>query len=96
VEEGIKPIVQANGAVPGRQSAFEHFPAYQQMPRRLFRGQLEAAARSRPRTAVYLTLTSEFARALRDISQGTDVQDALTKAARTVQVVLDRRESNGG
>jgi ABC-type glycerol-3-phosphate transport system substrate-binding protein len=90
-EHGIRPIVDANGAVPGRHSAFSLFPEYEQMPRRLFRAQLQASAHPRPRTAVYLTLTSEFARALRDIALGADVADRLGEAARAVQRVLDRR-----
>ncbi len=91
-ERGIKPIVEANGAVPGRKSAFELFPAYDQMPRRLFRAQLLEAARARPRTPVYLTLTSEFARALRDIATSSDVAGRLTQAAETVQRKLDRQK----
>lgn len=90
-QQGIRPIVQANAAVPGRRSAFRFFPAYEQMPRRLFREQLEAAARPRPRTAVYLSLTSEFARALRDVALGADVAERLTHAAESVQRTLDRR-----
>ena len=87
---GIRPIVQANGAVPGRRSAFELFPEYQDMPRRLFREQLERYAHPRPRTAAYLTLTTEFARALRDIALGADVRSRLHTAAVRVQQVLDR------
>lgn len=90
-QNGIAPVVRANGAVPGRRSAFAFFPAYEEPPRRLFREQLEAAARARPRTAVYLTLTSEFARALRDIAGGADVSERLGRAAAAVQRVLDRR-----
>ncbi|UCG15833.1 MAG: sugar ABC transporter substrate-binding protein [Phycisphaerales bacterium] len=94
-ERGIKPIVEANGAVPARRSAFRFFPAYETMPRRLFREQLETVARSRPRTAVYLSLTGEFARALRDVALGGDVQEALTRAAQTVQRVVDRQQPHG-
>jgi fructooligosaccharide transport system substrate-binding protein len=91
---GIKPIVEANGAVPGRHSAFALFPEYEEMPRRLFRAQLQASAHPRPRTGVYLTLTSEFARALRDIALGADVKERLGEAARAVQRVLDRRHAD--
>lgn len=90
-EHGIAPIVEANGAVPGRHSAFALFPEYDRMPRLLFRAQLESSAHPRPRTAVYLTLTGEFARALRDIALGADVTGRLGEAARAVQRVLDRR-----
>jgi ABC-type glycerol-3-phosphate transport system substrate-binding protein len=90
-EQGIEPIVDANGAVPGRRSAFALFPAYDEMPRRLLKAQLLEAAHPRPRTPVYLSLTSEFARALRDIAGGAEVQPRLTRSAEAVQRVLDRR-----
>jgi ABC-type glycerol-3-phosphate transport system substrate-binding protein len=90
-KQGIQPIVEANGAVPGRKSAFQYFPEYDTMPQRLFREQLELAAHPRPRTPVYLTLTTEFARALRDIAKGADVEARLTEAAETVQQTYDRR-----
>lgn len=89
-EHGVKPIVEANGAVPGRRSAFQYFPQYDKLPRKLFRAQLEQAAHPRPRTRVYLTLTTEFARALRDIALGADVQQRLSRAADAVQRALDR------
>jgi ABC-type glycerol-3-phosphate transport system substrate-binding protein len=90
-EHGIRPVVSANGAVPARRSAFRFFPAYEQLPRRLFREQLEAAARARPRTGAYLTLTAAFARSLRDIALGADVRETLGRAAQSVQRSLDRR-----
>jgi len=89
-KHGVEPIVRANGAVPARRSAFAWFPEYEQMPRRLFREQLETAAHPRPRTGVYPSLSVEFARALRDIALGNDVQETLTKAAQSVQRALDR------
>ncbi|MBN1513603.1 MAG: sugar ABC transporter substrate-binding protein, partial [Phycisphaerae bacterium] len=89
-EHGVEPIVRANGAVPARRSAFALFPEYEQMPRRLFREQLETAAHPRPRTAVYPSLSVEFARALRDVAIGNDVQKTLTRAAQSVQRALDR------
>ena len=93
--QGIRPIVQANGAVPGRRSAFEYFPEYDRMPRRLFREQLESAAHPRPRTPVYLSLTSAFARALRDIALGADVERTLRRAGESVQRVADRQGRRG-
>ncbi|HRX87498.1 MAG TPA: sugar ABC transporter substrate-binding protein [Phycisphaerae bacterium] len=92
-ERGIKPIVEANGAVPARRSAFALFPEYDSGVRRLFREQLETSARARPRTAVYLALTTSFARALRDIALGADVAAALHQAAESVQHDLDRRRA---
>jgi ABC-type glycerol-3-phosphate transport system substrate-binding protein len=95
-EQGIRPVVQANGAVPGRRSAFKWFPEYGDMPRRLFREQIELAARPRPRTPVYLSLTSGFARALRDIALGSDVKLSLGRAAEVVQRALDRQHDSSG
>lgn len=90
-EHGIEPIVRANGAVPGRRSAFARFPEFEEPPRALFREQLEAAARARPRTPVYLTLTGALASALREIAHGADVQERLRHAAEQVQRAADRR-----
>ena len=87
---GVRPIVEANGAVPGRHSAFKFFPEYEKPPRKLFRDQLAQAAHPRPRTRVYLALTTEFARALRDIALGADVEERLSQAAAAVQRALDR------
>lgn len=95
-QQGIRPIVEANGAVPGRRSAFRFFPEFERMPRRLFREQLEQAARPRPRTAVYLSLTSTLGRALRDIALGANVKSVLDQAAAKVQHVANRRRVRGG
>lgn len=92
-DRGVRRLVEANAAVPARRSALRHFPDFERDVRRLFRDQLESSARARPRTAVYLTLTSEFARALRDVAVGADVQQALDQAARSVQRDLDRQKA---
>lgn len=89
-KHGVQPIVAANGAVPGRRSAFPFFPAYNELPRKLFRAQLEQVARPRPRTAVYPKLTREFAQALRAIANGADVEKRLHEAATAVQDAIDR------
>ena len=90
-ETGVVPIVRANGAVPARRSAFEYFPEYAEAPYRLFREQLEAGARARPRTPFYATLTGRFAAALRDIARGADVAARLRQAEEEVQAVIERR-----
>lgn len=90
-EHGVQPMVAANGAVPGRRSAFAYFPEYEEMPRKLFRAQLEHAAHPRPRTAVYPTLTTAFAQALREIATGAAVRPALDEAAATVARTLERQ-----
>jgi ABC-type glycerol-3-phosphate transport system substrate-binding protein len=91
-KNGIEPIVRANGAVPARKSAFAFFPEYGAPPYRLFREQLETAARPRPRTPFYATLTRNFAAALRDIARGADVRRRLEQAEAQVQTVIDRRK----
>jgi ABC-type glycerol-3-phosphate transport system substrate-binding protein len=88
---GVAPMVRANGAVPSRASAFAEFPEYAEVPYRVFKAQLETAARPRPRTAFYATLTRSFAAALRDISRGAEVASRLKKAEDEVQRVIDRK-----
>ncbi|HEX2100016.1 MAG TPA: sugar ABC transporter substrate-binding protein, partial [Candidatus Synoicihabitans sp.] len=88
---GVLPIVRANGAVPGRRSAFTALPEYSEYPYRLFRRQLEGLARARPRTPHYATLTQRFASALREIARGADVAARLQQAEDEVQAVIDRR-----
>lgn len=89
--QGVTPIVRANGAVPGRRSAFAAFPEYSEPPYRLFRRQLETIARARPRTPFYATLTQQFAAALREIARGADPGARLRLAEAEVQAVIDRR-----
>ncbi|HRE81944.1 MAG TPA: sugar ABC transporter substrate-binding protein, partial [Opitutaceae bacterium] len=55
-DEGVIPMVQANGAIPARRSAFSAFPEYSKSPYRIFREQLEQDAKPRPRTPVYASL----------------------------------------
>jgi len=89
---GVVPIVRANGAVPGRRSAFDAFPEYSDTPYSVFRNQLERTARPRPRTPHYATLTQHFAAALREIARGADVAARLRAAEEQIQAVIDRRE----
>ncbi|MGH7996423.1 MAG: ABC transporter substrate-binding protein [Opitutaceae bacterium] len=88
---GIEPMVRANGAVPGRFSAFAAFPEYRHDPYRLFKRLLEFSGHPRPQTPFYATLTEQFAAALRDIAHGADVGTRLRAAAAVVQGVIDRR-----
>jgi len=90
-DTGIRPLVEANGAVPARRSAFALFPEYQGLPYALFRRQLEDGARPRPKTPFYATLTREFAAALRDIAHGAEVERRLIEAEDYVQREIDRR-----
>ncbi|MCC5848178.1 MAG: sugar ABC transporter substrate-binding protein [Verrucomicrobia bacterium] len=89
-ENGIVPIVRANGAVPARRSAFEAFPEYEEIPYRLFKRQLTEHGRPRPQTPHYPALTRNFAEALRDIANGADPAETLTRAATQAQAVADR------
>lgn len=90
-ETGVRPLVEANGAVPARRSAFATFPEYRGLPYALFREQLEHGARPRPKTPFYASLTREFAAALRDIAQGACVERRLMEAEYYVQREIDRR-----
>jgi multiple sugar transport system substrate-binding protein len=95
VSSGVEPMVRANGAVPGRWSAFARFPEYERLPYSLFRYQLERTARPRPRTPYYATLTQHFAGALRDIARGADVSARLLGAENEVERVLARKRARG-
>ena len=90
-EKGILPMVQANGALPSRASAYPQLPRFSKPPFSTFRTLQEHHARARPRTPVYPNLTRSFAAALRDIANGADVQDSLNQSANSVQRILDRR-----
>lgn len=90
-EQGVIPIVRANGAAPARRSAFAAFPEYAGDPYRQFRTQLESHAQPRPRTEHYAVLTRGFAAALRDIARGSDVAPRLLSAEDEIQAIIDRR-----
>lgn len=89
-EQGVIPIVQANGAIPARQSAFAAFPEYEAVPWKVFRAQLEQHGRPRPQTPHYPALTRNVAEALRDIANGADPATTLDRAATQIQTILDR------
>ncbi|MFH1762527.1 MAG: sugar ABC transporter substrate-binding protein [bacterium] len=86
-EHGIVPMCRANGGIPSRESAIKLMTEYQET-RGLFIEQLRHTARARPVTPIYATLTTEFSRALEDISKGVSVKSALDKAAANVDNVL--------
>lgn len=89
-EHGVRPMVEANGALPARKSAYRFFPEFDTPPLSVFRQLQENAARARPRTPHYPSLTRAFASALRDMVGGADVQESLDEAAANVQRILDR------
>lgn len=94
-ERGIQPMVSAGGAVPSRHSAFEFFPEFEEPPYSVFRELLTEAGRPRPQTPFYPNLTQHFAAALRDIAQGADVEQRLSRSADAVQRIIDRRAGGG-
>jgi len=89
-EHGIVPIVQANGAIPGRLSALEALPEYLEPPYSTFVKWLREGGRPRPRTRHYTTLSRDFAAALRDIAGGAEVPSRLDDAAQRIQRSIDR------
>jgi len=93
---GVLPLARSNGAVPARRSAFEAFPEYRTLPHSLLRQQLEHAARPRPRTPFYATLTQRFAAAVRDIAHGAGVAARLARAEDEVARVIERRLGRRG
>lgn len=88
--QGVTPMVEANGALPARKTAYQFFPKFDHSPFSTFRMLQQNHGRSRPRTPHYPVLTRAFAAALRDIVGGAEVQERLDQAAIEVQRVLDR------
>jgi len=75
----------ANGAVPARFSAAEISPLYgENSPLRLFIEQADTIAVERPVTPAYPVISLEFTRALQDIANGGNVQDALDRAVEEI------------
>lgn len=93
--KGIQPMVNANGSIPSRKSAYPLFPHLERPPLSTFRFLQENHAQARPRTVIYPNLTRAFAASLRDISHGADVEERLTKAAESLQRILDRKQERG-
>jgi multiple sugar transport system substrate-binding protein len=79
----VLAMADANGAVPATRTAIARSPLYgEDGPLRLFVTQLEGGyAVPRPRTPAYPVITSAFQGAFRDIRDGGDVAEALSKAA---------------
>ena len=85
-------MAAANGAVPATQAAIAKSQHYGPAgPLRLFVDQLtQGYTVSRPRTPAYPVISSAFQQAVRDIRDGTDVQEALDKAAYVIdQDIID-------
>jgi multiple sugar transport system substrate-binding protein len=89
-EHGVTPIVKANGALPGRISAYRSFPEFDTPPLSVFRYLQQEHGRPRPRTPQYPALTRAFAAALRDIVNGADPEERLDQAAAGLQRIFDR------
>ena len=84
-DQEILRITQANGAVPATKSAAAQSPQFSVGGAEyLYVQQLESNAVSRPQTAAYPTITSSFAQAIQDISDGKDVKTALDTATQTI------------
>jgi multiple sugar transport system substrate-binding protein len=90
--DGMRMIVEANGAVPARRSAFPLIPWLDRAPFSLFRSEIQSSARPRPRTPYYPTLARAFASMLRDIAHGASVPQRLQEAAVVIQRDIDRKE----
>jgi multiple sugar transport system substrate-binding protein len=82
----ILRMTNANGGVPARRSALVKSPLYGPSgPLRLFAQQLDAGyGTPRPATPAYSLVSRTFARAVRAIIGGSDVQSELGKAAETI------------
>lgn len=78
-------MVKENGAVPATRSAAAESANFAPGgPEHLFIQQLERTAVARPQTPAYPAITSAFAQAIHDISQGKDVKAALDEAVKAI------------
>ena len=95
-DESVLKITEANGAVPGTQSALAQAPNFAEGgPLELFVEQLEGApdiAVPRSITPGYPTVTSEFWTAMDKILLGEDVQASLDSAAAAIDSDVDDNE----
>ncbi len=93
--EEVRRMSDANGAIPGTHSALAGHPAFgSEGDERLYVEQLDGpTAVPRPQTPAYPAVTREFARAVRGIATGADVQAELSRAARAIDE--DIREHRG-
>ena len=84
--EEVLAMTQVNGAVPATRSAIARSARYRPGgPLALYTAQLTGGyAIPRPRTPAYPVITTSFERAFRDIRNGVHVQQALDRAARTI------------
>lgn len=85
----------ATAGIAVRESVAVESPLYGvDAPLAIYREQLEQdIAVSRPQTPAYPVITSQFARALRLIADGNDVQEALDAAVKAIDLDI---EDNGG
>jgi len=91
----ILAMTAANGAVPATHTAIAQSPLYQEGgPLHLFVVQLaEGYAVPRPRTPAYPVISASFRQAFADIRNGMPVQQALDRAAATIDE--DIRDNRG-
>jgi multiple sugar transport system substrate-binding protein len=88
--ENVAKISDATGNMPGRKSAAPMTERYtEDSPLTIFLEQKEWTV-MRPETPAFLTISSAFGEAMRDIWAGGDVQDALDDAVDTIELdILD-------
>jgi multiple sugar transport system substrate-binding protein len=89
--EEVIAMTNANGAVPATKSAILKSPLYQEGGAlRLFSAQLlNGKTVPRPRTPGYAVVTSAFQQAFNNIRNGVEVEKALNKAARTIDIDIE-------
>lgn len=86
----VLKMSNANGAVPALKSAASQSENFG--PKglaNLYVQQLEKIAVARPQTPAYPAITTAFAQAIHDISQGKDVKSSLDQAAKAIKQDID-------
>ena len=78
-------VAAGNAAPPARESVYDEFSEYQELPLKIFTTQLqEGVAHARPVTPAYGAITRQFQSAINDIALGSEVEKTLNQAARAV------------
>ncbi len=93
-KETVAPMVEANHAIPARQSALEQqdLDPSQRAIQDVFFNQLQEYGHVRPRTPYYSIFTRNFAEAIQQIATGADVATVLKAAAANIDAEIAAQE----
>jgi multiple sugar transport system substrate-binding protein len=94
-DDQVIETTRANGAVPATRSALDRSPQLGPgQPQALFARQLQDpdVGVARPGTPAYPVISASFTTAMREITEGADVQGALDKAVSAIDADIARHD----